>query len=119
MIFSSNAEKAFDKIQVPINDEMLSKLGMRENLSYLILESKIFKIHIPTKILKGKLSACHTIAIQHCSTNHSQCNGIKINRKPKFYKGRDQADFYFCSQIIYPKKCIDHSAFPSSPNPPC
>lgn len=119
MILSINAEKAFDKIQVPINDEMLSKLGMKGNLSYLILEGEILKIHILTKILKGKLSACHTIAIQHCPTNDSQCNGIQINRNPKFYKGRDQADFYFCSQIVYPKKCIDHSTFPSSPNPAC
>lgn len=59
MILSINAEKAFDKIQVPINDKMFSKLGMKGNLPYLILESKIFKIHIPTKMLKGKLSACH------------------------------------------------------------
>lgn len=63
MILSINAEKAFDKIPVPINDEMLSKLGMKGNLPYLILESEIFKIHILTTILKGKgrLFACHTI----------------------------------------------------------
>lgn len=36
--------------------KMLSKLGMKGNLLYLMLESEIL---IPIKILKGKILACH------------------------------------------------------------
>lgn len=76
MIISINTEKALDKIQNLSMRKMLSKQRMKTNL-YITFESEI---HIPIKNLKGKIFACHNYChIQHCPTNLSQCNEIKIN----------------------------------------
>ena len=56
MILSIDTEEAFDKIQYPSMMKMISKLGMKGKHLSVVLKSEI---HLPVKVLNGKIFACH------------------------------------------------------------